>query len=103
MILGYHRGVQSEGAFLEFAFLHLLLEEAEDILVLVELIGADVDDEVQLVGHYVMLCASLYHGDAHLRASQQPALLPELIVAQPYQVVEGFIDCVHTLIASRMT
>ena len=49
-----------------------------------------------------MLCTAVQHGHRHLGGTQQRALFLETVVAQPYQVVQRFIDGIDTLVACGM-
>ena len=56
-----------------------------------------------LVGDDIMLCTAVQHRDSHLRITQQHTLFLEAIVAQPYQVVQRFIDGIDTFFTGGMT
>ena len=87
---------------MEFATLHLLTEELEEEFVLVEFVGTHVDDEMEGIWNDVMLCSAFHDGHRQLRGAQQRTGLTELVVAQPYQVIEGFVDGVHTFLSGSM-
>ena len=61
------RRMQTERAGLQLAFLHVLFQKFEKVLVLIILVGAHVDDKVQLVGNNVVLRATLHDRHRHLR------------------------------------
>ena len=59
MILGYTRRVETEGTGLQLAVFHFLAKEFKNEFILVELVGAHIDDEMEQVGDYVVLSAAL--------------------------------------------
>ena len=95
--------MKAEGARLKAALLHLLTQELKKELILVEFVCAHIDNEMQMVGNHIMLCACFHNGDRHLCRAQQRTDLPETVVAQEDEVVECFIDGIHTFLACSMT
>ena len=94
--------MQAERPCLDVA-LDVLADDVEDLLVGVQLIGTHVDDHPVLVGNHVVLSASVDDRRLHLRWSEERADALKTVVAQPHEVVEGFIDGIDAFVASGMT
>ena len=60
---------QPERTGFQLAFLHVLLQEGEQVFVLIVFICADVNDETALVGYDIMLCTAIQHRNGHLRGT----------------------------------
>ena len=95
--------MQSEGTCLQTTFAHLLAQEFIQEFVLVVFVCTYIYDKMQFVGHDVVLSSSLNDGYRQFRWSQQRTLFTELIVAKPYQIVEGLIDGIYTFISCGMS
>lgn len=102
MTLGDMRGTQVEGSRAHLAA-DVLTDETEDGLVVVKLVGADVNHRPACVGNDVVLGAGIHHGDIHPCGTQQRTLLLKTIVTQPRQVVEHGVNSVYTLTSGSMS
>ena len=67
------------------------------------LIAAHIDGEAAFGRDYVVLCAGLDDCDGHFYGSQHGRDFLESEIAEPFDVVQCFVDGVHTLVAGGVS
>ena len=99
--------MEPEGTSLQLALLQALAQELEDELVLVELVGTHIEDEMQQVGHHVVLGTALDDGYRHLGRTEQRARLAELVVGEnpelTCEIVSAVKDAVDVPVFAKLT
>ena len=88
-------GMKTEGAGGDLT-LQMLLQELKDKLILIEFVGAYIDNHLTTVGHYIVLGAGMNHGNIHDGGAQKVAHLAELMGMEEMKVFEGFINGIDT-------
>ena len=96
------RGVEAEAPGLDLAA-HLRLDQLEQPLVAVELVGPDVDRKLAAVGDDVVLRAGVDHRDGHFHPAQKVAVVRELVGAEPVDVLDRLVDGVDALVAGGVS
>ena len=94
-------GMKTEGAGGDLT-LQTLLQELKDKLVLIEFVGAYINDHLTTVGHYIVLGAGMNHGNIHDGGAQKVAHLAELMGVEEMKVFESFINGIDTFTTGSM-
>ena len=78
-------------------------DDVEHLFVGVEFVGAHIYNGLAQVGHHIVLRAGLNNRSLHHGGTEKVAHPFKTVVANPAQVVEHLVECVHALAPCRMS